>query len=158
MVKSGLKWGKEGAKWGMFIGEYQHSLDEKSRVIVPAKYREQLGTCFVLTKGLDGCLFVYPQNEWTSFEQKLKELPLTNMNARKFVRFFLAGAVECTPDKQGRILIPNHLKVYSSIEKDIVFIGMGNRIEVWSSSMWDAYNEDAFDANALAEQMESLGI
>lgn len=142
----------------MFIGEYQHSLDEKSRVTVPSKYREELRTCFVLTKGLDGCLFIYPQNEWTSFEQKLKELPLTNMNARKFVRFFLAGAVECTPDKQGRILIPSHLKVYSSIEKDIVFIGMGNRIEVWSSAKWDAYNEDAFDANALAEQMESLGI
>ena len=91
----------------MFIGEYQHSLDEKSRVNVPAKYREQLGACFVLTKGLDGCLFIYPQDEWISFEQKLKELPLTNINARKFVRFFLAGAVECTPDKQGRILIPS---------------------------------------------------
>ena len=103
-------------------------------------------------------MFIYPQDEWISFEQKLKELPLTNINARKFVRFFLAGAVECTPDKQGRILIPSHLKVYSSIEKDIVFIGMGNRVEVWSSNKWDAYNEDAFDANALAEQMESLGI
>ena len=158
MVKGGLKWGKKGEKWSMFIGEYQHSLDEKSRVIVPVKYREQLGAGFILTKGLDGCLFIYSQKEWTSFEQKLKELPLTNVNARKFVRFFLAGAVECTPDKQGRILIPSHLKVYSSIEKDIVFIGMGNRVEVWSSTKWDAYNEDAFDANALAEQMESLGI
>ncbi|MGL4798162.1 MAG: division/cell wall cluster transcriptional repressor MraZ [Cellulosilyticaceae bacterium] len=142
----------------MFIGEYRHSLDDKSRVIVPAKYREQLSEQFVLTKGLDGCLFVYSQSEWTSFEEKLKALPLTNTNARKFVRFFLAGAVECQTDKQGRILIPSHLKVYSEIEKDIVFIGMGNRIEVWSSSKWDAYNEEAFDASTLAEQMEQLGI
>lgn len=142
----------------MFIGEYRHNLDDKSRVIVPAKYREQLGSEFILTKGLDGCLFIYSQTEWTSFEQKLKTLPLTNTNARKFVRFFLAGAVECNTDKQGRILIPSHLKVYSEIEKDIVFIGMGNRIEVWSSTSWDAYNDDAFDANSLAEQMEELGI
>ena len=84
----------------MFIGEYQHSLDEKGRVIVPVKYREQLGENFVLTKGLDGCLFIYPLLEWAAFEQKLKNLPLTNMNARKFVRFFLSGAVECSPDKQ----------------------------------------------------------
>lgn len=142
----------------MFIGEYRHSLDDKSRVIIPAKYREQLAAQCVLTKGLDGCLFIYTQTEWTSFELKLKALPLTNTNARKFVRFFLSGAVECTADKQGRILMPNHLKVYSGIEKDIVFIGMGNRIEVWSSEKWDAYNDEAFDANLLAEQMEELGI
>ena len=84
----------------MFIGEYRHSLDDKSRVIVPAKYREQLANQFVLTKGLDGCLFVYTQDEWAGFSAKLKALPLTNMNARKFVRFFLAGAVECQMDKQ----------------------------------------------------------
>ncbi|MHC1747406.1 MAG: division/cell wall cluster transcriptional repressor MraZ [Cellulosilyticaceae bacterium] len=142
----------------MFIGEYRHSLDDKARVIIPSKYREKLGTDFILTKGLDGCLFIYPQSEWSLFEQKLKTLPLTNENARKFVRFFLAGAVECTTDKQGRILIPNNLRVYSHIEKDIVFIGMGNRIEVWNSSKWDQYNDEEFDANALAVQMEELGI
>ncbi|MGL4736838.1 MAG: division/cell wall cluster transcriptional repressor MraZ [Cellulosilyticaceae bacterium] len=142
----------------MFIGEYQHNLDDKGRVIVPSKYREKLGACFVLTKGLDGCLFVYTQSEWEAFEQKLKALPLTNTGARKFVRFFLAGAVECSADKQGRILIPNHLRVYSEIEKDIVFIGMGNRIEIWSSEKWNTYNDEDFDANLLAEQMEELGI
>lgn len=142
----------------MFIGEYQHSLDDKGRVIVPSKYREKLGLSFVLTKGLDGCLFLYTRQEWDTFEQKLKELPLTNTNARKFVRFFLSGAVECSTDKQGRILIPNHLRVYSGIEKDIVFIGMGNRIEVWSSENWNTYNDEVFDANLLAEQMEELGI
>lgn len=142
----------------MFIGQYHHSLDDKSRVIVPAKYREQLTHPFILTKGLDGCLFIYSEKEWTSFQDKLKALPLTNTNARKFVRFFLAGAVECQTDKQGRILIPSHLKEYSKIEKDIVFIGMGNRIEVWSYNQWGLYNDEAMDANALAEQMEELGI
>ena len=142
----------------MFIGEYKHSLDEKGRVIVPSKYREKLGELFVLTKGLDGCLFIYPLSEWTLFEQKLKQLPLTNTNARKFVRFFLSGAVECSADKQGRILIPNHLRVYSEIEKDIVFIGMSGRIEVWSAERWAHYNEEEFSAELIAEQMEELGI
>lgn len=142
----------------MFIGEYRHSLDDKYRVTIPSKYREKLGDFFVLTKGLDGCLFIYALNEWTLFEQKLRSLPLTNTNARKFVRFFLSGAVECTLDKQGRILIPQNLRVYSQIEKDIVFIGMSSRIEVWSVDKWDAYNEESFDAESLAEQMEELGI
>lgn len=142
----------------MFIGEYRHSLDDKSRVIVPAKYREELGTSFILTKGLDGCLFIYTSSEWTQFEQKLRALPLTNVNARKFVRFFLAGAMECTMDKQGRILIPNNLVIYAEIEKDIIFIGMSNRIEVWSSKKWEEYNEEEFDANILAAQMKELGI
>lgn len=142
----------------MFIGEYQHSLDEKGRVIVPSKYREQLGESFVLTKGLDGCLFIYTLPEWNTFEQKLKNLPLTNTNARKFVRFFMSGAVECTTDKQGRILIPASLRVYSEIEKDIVFIGMSNRIEVWSFNKWQSYNNEEIDMELLASQMEDLGI
>ena len=142
----------------MFIGEYRHSLDDKCRVTIPSKYREKLGNLFVLTKGLDGCLFIYALNEWNLFEQKLKNLPLTNTNARKLVRFFLSGAVECTFDKQGRILIPQNLRVYSQIERDIVFIGMSSRIEVWSVEKWDAYNEKSLDAELLAEQMEELGI
>ena len=145
-------------KWQVFIGEYQHCLDEKGRVTVPSKYRDQLGERFILTKGLDGCLFIYPLDEWNLFEQKLKNLPLTNMNARKFIRFFLSGAVECSPDKQGRILIPNSLRVYSEIEKDIVFIGMSNRIEVWSQMKWDAYNNQELDMELIATQMEELGI
>ena len=145
-------------KWQVFIGEYQHCLDEKGRVTVPSKYRDQLGERFILTKGLDGCLFIYPLDEWNLFEQKLKNLPLTNMNARKFIRFFLSGAVECSPDKQGRILIPNSLRVYSEIEKDLVFIGMSNRIEVWSQMKWDAYNNQVLDMELIATQMEELGI
>lgn len=142
----------------MFMGEYQHSLDEKGRVTIPSRYRDQLGAAFVLTKGLDGCLFIYSQLEWTGFEEKLKNLPMSNTGARKFARFFLSGAVECTLDKQGRILIPNALRVYSLIQKDIVFIGMSNHIEVWSLEKWKAYNEEPLDVELLASQMEELGI
>ena len=142
----------------MFIGEYRHSLDEKGRVIVPAKYRDKLGDAFVLTKGLDGCLFIYTLAEWSIFEQKLRSLPLTNTKARKFVRFFLSGAIECNTDKQGRILIPVNLRDYSEIEKDIFFVGMSNRIEVWSDKKWIDYNEDEIDVEILAEHMEELGI
>ena len=102
----------------MFIGEYQHSLDSKNRMIVPAKLREGLGDKFVITKGLDGCLYAYPMNEWKALEEKLKTLPLTNKDARTFVRFFFSGATEVEPDKQGRGLIPQNLKEYASIEKE----------------------------------------
>ncbi len=153
--------GTGGEKWGdveMFIGEYRHSLDDKGRVIVPSKYRDKLGETFVLTKGLDGCLFIYTLPEWSIFEQKLRSLPLTSTNARKFVRFFLSGAIECNTDKQGRILIPVNLRNYSEMLKDIVFVGMSNRIEVWSDQKWTSYNEDELDLDLLAEQMEELGI
>lgn len=142
----------------MFIGEYQHTIDNKNRVIIPSKYRDGLGQVFMLTKGLDHCLSIYPYSEWTIFEQKLKNLPLTNQNARRFTRFFLSGAVECKIDKQGRILLTPALKDYAGVEKDVYFIGMGDRIEIWSSAEWEKYNEDDFDANELAEQMAELGI
>ncbi|NLM12574.1 MAG: division/cell wall cluster transcriptional repressor MraZ [Epulopiscium sp.] len=143
----------------MFMGEYQHTIDAKGRLIVPAKFREELGDVFVITKGLDNCLFVYPYFEWKIFEEKLKKLPLTSGNARKFVRFFLAGAVECSVDKQGRILIPNNLRTYSGLEKDVILIGVSNRVEIWSKENWEAYNNDEdFDANVLAENMQDLGI
>nr|WP_330381825.1 division/cell wall cluster transcriptional repressor MraZ [Defluviitalea phaphyphila] len=141
------------------MGEYQHTIDTKGRLIIPSKFREGLGDTFVVTKGLDNCLFIYPLTEWKIFEDKLKTLPLTNSNARKFVRFFLAGAVECSVDKQGRILIPNNLRTYSNLEKDVILIGVLNRIEIWSKKNWDAYNnDDNFDANDLAENMQELGI
>jgi len=142
----------------MFMGEYQHSIDNKGRLIIPAKFREELGDTFVITKGLDNCLFVYPNFEWKIFEEKLKTLPITNANARKFVRFFLAGAVECNVDKQGRILIPNNLRNYSGIDKDVILIGVTNRVEIWSKENWDKYNNEDFDASELAENMQELGI
>ena len=143
----------------MFIGEYQHSIDAKGRIIVPSKLRCDLGERFVLTKGLDNCLFIYTLEEWKNFEEKLKSLPLTNINARKFVRFFFAGAVECEADKQGRILIPNNLREYAELLKETVFIGVSNRVEVWNKENWEKYNDsEEFDANEIAEHMVELGI
>ena len=104
----------------MFMGEYQHSIDAKGRLIVPAKFRDGLGEHFVVTKGLDNCLFAYPQEEWKIFEEKLKQLPLTSTGARKFVRFFFAGAVECDLDNQGRIILPSNLREYAGLKKDTV--------------------------------------
>lgn len=142
----------------MFIGEYQHSLDNKNRINVPTKLREQLGNKFVVTKGLDGCLYAYPLEEWTKLEEKLKTLPLTNKDARAFVRFFFAGACEVEVDKQGRGLIPQNLKEYAAIEKDIVSIGVLTRVEIWSKEKWDTYNESDVDFDSIAEKMSDLGI
>ncbi|KOA20985.1 protein MraZ [Clostridium homopropionicum DSM 5847] len=142
----------------MFIGEYKHSLDTKNRMILPSKFREELGEKFVLTKGLDGCLYVYPMNEWKILEEKLKTLPLTSKDARAFVRFFFSGANEITIDKQGRALIPQNLLEYGQIFKDIVSIGVMTRIEIWSKERWDEYNSSDIDLNEIAEKMTELGI
>ena len=142
----------------MFIGEYQHALDPKNRIIVPARLREGLGNKFVITKGLDGCLYAYPLEGWKILEQKLKTLPLTNKDARAFVRFFFSGACEIELDKQGRGLIPQNLKEYAGIEKDIVSIGVLNRVEIWSEGKWREYNESNIDFDSIAEKMNDLGI
>lgn len=141
----------------MFMGEYNHTVDAKGRLIVPSKFREQLGDEFVVTKGLDGCLFVYENTEWKILEEKLKSLPLTNANARKITRFFLAGASLCEVDKQGRILLPAVLREFAGIEKDAVMVGVGNRIEIWSRESWAAANVYD-DVDEIAESMEGLGI
>lgn len=142
----------------MFIGEYVHAIDNKNRIIIPSKFREELGEKFVLTKGLDGCLYVYPINEWKKFEEKLEKLPLTNKSARAFVRFFFSGANEIEPDKQYRTLIPQNLLEYANIKKDIVSIGVSNRVEIWSKEKWDEYNASNIDYDNIAEQMSELGI
>lgn len=143
----------------MFIGEYQHSLDSKGRIIIPSKFREDLGPEFIMTKGLDNCLFVYPESEWKILEEKLKSLPLTNRDARAFVRFFFAGATECELDKQGRILIPANLRAHSKLEKEAVIIGVSTRVEIWSKSEWDIYNEDdSLSYESIAGKMAELGI
>lgn len=142
----------------MFIGEYQHSLDSKNRIIVPAKLREGLGNKFVITKGLDGCLYAYPLEEWKILEDKLKTLSLTNKDARTFVRFFFSGACEVELDKQFRGLIPQNLKEYAKIEKDIVSIGVLSRVEIWSKEMWENYNDLNVDFDYIAEKMNDLGI
>ncbi|MBM6859670.1 division/cell wall cluster transcriptional repressor MraZ [Clostridium saudiense] len=142
----------------MFIGEYQHSLDSKNRIIVPSKLREGLGDKFIISKGLDGCLYAYPIDEWNKFEEKLKKLPLTNKDARAFVRFFVAGATEIETDKQGRGLIPANLREYAGIEKEIVTIGALNKVEIWSKEKWESYNESDIDFDSIADKMGDLGI
>jgi len=143
----------------MFIGEYQHTLDAKNRVIMPSKFREKLGESFVMTKGLDNCLFIYSSKEWSVVEDKLKSLPMTHKDARAFVRFFFAGACECELDKQGRILMPNNLKEYARIDKELVIIGVSTRIEIWSREEWNKFNSDAnISYEDVAEKMSQLGI
>ena len=141
----------------MFMGEYSHSIDAKGRLIIPSKFRELLGEEFVLTKGLDGCLFIFPNDEWTSFEEKLRALPLTNKSARTFSRFFVAGATSCELDKQGRILVPATLREFAGLEKDVVLTGSINRIVVWSKEKWSE-NNNYDDMDAIAENLTDLGI
>lgn len=139
------------------MGEYNHTIDQKGRVIVPAKFRESLGDEFVVTKGLDGCLFVYDSDEWSSFEEKLKELPITNKDARSFVRFFLAGATTVEVDKQGRILLPGVLREFAELTKDVVLIGVASRVEIWSKERWDG-TANFDDVEEIAEHMAELGL
>ena len=140
----------------MFMGEYNHTIDNKGRLIVPAKFRDQLGDEFVVTKGLDGCLFIYDNKEWAKLEEKITTLPLSNQNARKFSRLLLAGATSCEVDKQGRILLPANLRKHAKLEKDVALVGVGSRIEIWDQATWDEVNE--YDADEMATNMEGLGI
>ena len=143
----------------MLLGEYRHNVDAKGRVSVPSKFRGDLGQSFVVTKGLDNCLFMYSKTEWETFEEKLKTLPLTNNDARSFMRFFFAGATECEVDKQGRINIPQNLREYAKIQKDVVIVGVSTRAEIWNSENWDKYtNSDSLDVSKIASQMSNLGI
>lgn len=149
----------KGGALTMFMGEYLHSLDSKGRLIIPSKFREELGEKFVMTRGLDGCLFVYPMSEWSILEGKLKALPLTKADARAFVRFFFSGATECETDKQGRIIIPANLRAYAKIEKEVVVIGVSNRVEIWSSELWNSFMESAESSyEKIAENIVALGI
>ena len=143
----------------MLIGEYEHSIDTKGRLIMPAKLKEDIGEKFIITKGLDGCLFVYSQKEWQVFEEKLRTFPLTNKDARALMRFFLAGATECEIDKQGRFLIASNLRKFAGLEKEVVIIGVLNKIEIWSKDKWLKYSEEEnMEADEIAEKMSNLGI
>ena len=141
----------------MLIGEYEHSLDSKNRIIMPSKFRDDIGEKFIVTKGLDGCLFAYSLQEWKNFEEKLRSLPLSSKDARAFSRFFFAGATDCLLDKQGRFLIPSNLIEFAGLEKDLVIVGMNSRIEIWAKSKWKNVDEQ-ISADEIAEKMEMLGI
>ena len=155
MVESGEP---PGRMCSMLIGEFEHSLDAKGRLIMPAKLREAIGDKFVVTKGLDGCLFAFSIEEWSNFEEKLKSLPLSNRNSREFTRFFLSGAKECEIDKQGRFLIPTNLRETASLQKEVVIIGVGTRIEIWDKEKWNSYNDENISVEDIAENMTMLGI
>lgn len=136
------------------MGEYQHSVDTKGRLIVPSKFREELGNTFVITRGLDNCLFGYPMDEWRKLEEKLKELPMTKKDARAFARFFFSGATEVEIDKQGRINIPSTLATYAKIEKECVVLGVSSKIEIWAKDAWESYFNEAEDSfNEIAENL-----
>lgn len=138
----------------MFLGEYQHSIDDKGRIIIPAKFRDALGSDFIVTRGLDSCLFVYPQAEWQQLEQRLRALPSMAANARAFSRLLFSGASECEWDKQGRINLPNHLRDYAKLDKECTIIGVSTRVEIWDKATWEAYShasEEAF--GEIAEKL-----
>ena len=149
MVKSGEKWGMP-----MFMGEYRHTIDDKGRIIIPSKFRTELGDSFVVTRGLENCLFVYSLVEWNKIVDKLKTLPFTKKDARNFTRFFLSGATITELDKQGRANILAPLIDYASLEKDCIIIGVNDRLEIWSKEKWEEFINDNEDK--LSDIAENL--
>lgn len=139
----------------MLIGEYQHNIDIKGRVAVPNKFRDDLGLCFYVTKGLDGCLFVLSQKEWESLENKIRSMPISK--ARSLQRFFFSGAAQVQPDKQGRILLPQPLREYATLTKEITFLGTGNRVEIWDTKKWKDFNSELTE-ESIAQAMDMLEL
>ena len=138
----------------MLIGEYHHNLDEKGRLIVPSKFRDEIGKEFIITRGLDGCLFIYSLGQWDKIVSKLQTLPFTKKDARTFNRFFLSSATVCEFDKQGRINIPSTLINYANIQKECTIIGVNDRLEVWASDKFDSLIEE--NLTAIDEVAENL--
>ncbi len=150
---------RNGRSIVVFMSEYRHNIDEKGRLIIPAKYRAELGESFIITKGLDGCLFVYPDAEWTALTERMKELPFTKSDARAFVRFFFSGASECNCDSQGRTVIPSNLRTYGQLDREAVIVGVGNRIEIWSGEKWEEFENSAEETyEDSAEKLTDLDL
>lgn len=143
----------------MFIGEYTHNLDDKGRMALPAKFRSKLRGAAVITRGLDKCLFVFSADEWEKLAEKLVALPITQANSRAFVRLMLAGAMDVEMDKQGRILVPDYLREYAGLSKELVITGLYNRIELWDSKQWKEYKaKTEASSDEIAEKLSDLGI
>ena len=150
-----------GEKWGiyMFMGEYHHTIDDKGRIIIPSKFRVELGDKFVLTRGLENCLFAYPEKAWNQIVEKLNKLPFTKKDARNFSRFFLSGATVVEFDKQGRINISSPLATYANLSKECVVIGVGDRLEIWDNEKWNQFFEENEDIMSdIAENLFKADI
>lgn len=142
----------------MFIGEYEHALDEKKRVSIPKQFRTGLGKKLVMTRGLDNCLFVYSRESWEKVAAKLQELSFAAADTRGFNRFILSGAVEVEVDNAGRILVPEHQRAFAGLSKHVVFAGVSDRVEIWDAAKWGAYKQKIEkNADALAEKLGEIG-
>ena len=143
----------------MLIGEYHYTLDSKKRLAIPAKFRKELGKKVIVTRGLDNCLVLYPQKEWKILSEKLSRLPSSRLDARGFTRIMLGGAVDVNLDKAGRILIPDYLKKYALLKKNVVLLGLSNRIEIWDEKRWQKYRaKTEEEIGNIAERLEELGV
>ncbi len=143
----------------MFIGEYAHNLDEKGRLAIPAKFRAALNKGAVVTRGLDNCLFLYTKSEWAKLAEKLATLPISQSNSRAFSRLMLAGAMEVEIDKQGRVVLPEYLRTFAGLKKNVVLAGLYSRAEIWDETKWNAYKgQTEANSNDIAEKMAELGI
>ena len=143
----------------MLIGEYKHNLDAKKRVAVPAKLRKEMGDTVIITRGLDNCLFVFPMKEWEKLAEKLGALPMGQQDTRAFVRLLLSGASEVELDQLGRVLVPDYLKEYAKLEKNVVIAGLFNRLEIWDTKEWTSYKSNVERQNeSIAEKLGELGV
>ena len=143
----------------MLIGEYKHTLDIKKRLSVPSKWREDLGSKLIVTRGLDNCLFVYPQAQWRKITEKVSQLPLGQADTRSFNRFFLSGAVEVEVDSVGRILVPDFLKDFAGLDSKVVLAGIYDRVEIWAENKWEEYKSRIEgQADQLAEKLGEIGV
>lgn len=143
----------------MLLGEYQHNLDNKGRVAIPAKFKDKLATGAIITRGIDNCLFIFASKEWEALAQKLIALPLAQANSRAFARLMLAGAADAVPDNQGRVLLPDYLRKYAGLTKQVVIAGLYNRIEIWDATRWNEYKKKTESASEeIAEKLGELGI
>lgn len=145
--------------FSMFIGEYSHNLDEKGRLAVPKKFRADLSRGAVVTRGLDNCLFLYTKKEWQTLAEKLASLPFAQSNTRAFARLMLAGAMDVQVDKQGRVILPEYLRTFAGLKKNVIVAGLYNRLELWDQKKWEDYTKKTeAESNSIAEQMSELGV
>lgn len=143
----------------MFIGEFKHTIDDKGRVSLPAKFRAALASGCVITRGLDRCLWVYPVDEWQNLAEKIAALPITQKNARSFSRLMLAGAIDTKPDRVGRVNLPAYLRSYAELKKEVVVVGIYNRIEIWPTEEWENFKKEMEDnGSEVAENLSEIGF